>query len=60
MRVQLVANLAENGELVLAEHSDSYEAPAEVSGIGMSVAMESGNDIIIEKRKSKFIADYMI
>lgn len=46
MKVQFVANLAANGELVLAEHSDSYEAPAEVSGMGISIAMESGNVIM--------------
>lgn len=42
MKVQLVANLAANGELVLAEHANSYEAPAEVSGMGMTIAMECG------------------
>lgn len=46
MRVQLIANLAANGELVLAEHTASYEAPAEVSGMGMNLATESGNIIM--------------
>lgn len=46
MKVQLVANLAANGELVLAQHTNSYEAPAEVSGMGMTIAMECGNVIM--------------
>ena len=46
MRVQLVANLAANGELVLVKHANSYEAPAEVSEMGMAIAMESGNIIM--------------
>lgn len=46
MKVQLVANLAANGELVLAQHANAYEAPAEVSGMGMTVAMECGNVIM--------------
>ncbi len=46
MKVQLVANLAANGELVLAEQSTAYEAPAEVSGIGIAKAMECGNIIM--------------
>ena len=46
MKVQLVANLAANGELVLAEHSHSYEAPAEISRMGMTKAMECGNIIM--------------
>ena len=46
MKVQLVANLAANGELVLVKHANSYEAPAEVSEMGMAIAMESGNIIM--------------
>ncbi len=46
MKVQLVANLAANGELVLAEQSNAYQAPAEISGMGFAKAMECGNIIM--------------
>lgn len=54
MKVQLVANLAANGELVLAQHANSYEAPSEVSGMGMTVAMECGNVIMGSVTYQKF------
>lgn len=46
MKVQLIANLAANGELVLAQHTNSYNVPAEVSGMGMTTAMECGNVVM--------------
>lgn len=46
MKVQLVANLAANGQLILAEQSAAYEAPAEISGMGTIKAMECGNVIM--------------
>ncbi|MCC8142090.1 MAG: dihydrofolate reductase family protein [Lachnospiraceae bacterium] len=46
MKVQLVANLAANGELILMAQSDAYEAPEEVSGMGFGTAMKCGNAIM--------------
>lgn len=46
MKVQLAANLAANGQLILAEQSAAYEAPAEISGMGTIKAMECGNVIM--------------
>lgn len=46
MNVQLVANLSANGQLILAEHATAYEAPPEISGMGIAKAMEAGNIIM--------------
>lgn len=46
MRVELIANLSVNGQLILAEHSGAYQAPQEISGMGISKAMECGNLVI--------------
>ncbi|MCD7777120.1 MAG: hypothetical protein LUH47_01260 [Clostridiales bacterium] len=46
MNVQLVANLAANGQLILAEQSSAYESPAEISGMGIAKAMECGNVVM--------------
>lgn len=46
MRVQLIANLAVNGELILAEQVNAYKAPAEIAGMGIATAIECGNIII--------------
>ncbi len=46
MKVQLVANLATNGQLILTEQSAAYEAPAEISKMGTIKAMECGNVIM--------------
>lgn len=46
MKVQLVANLAANGQLILAEQSAAYEAPAEISCMGIAKAMECGNVVM--------------
>ncbi len=46
MNVQLVANLAANGELILAEQSAAYEAPPEIAGMGFSQAAACGNVVM--------------
>ena len=46
MKVQLIANLSANGELILAAQSDAYQAPQEVAGMGFAKALECGNIIM--------------
>ncbi len=46
MKVQLVANLAANGELILIAQSNAYEAPEEISGMGFGTAMKCGNAVM--------------
>lgn len=46
MKVQLVANLSANGQLILAAQSNAYQAPQEISGMGFAKAIECGNVII--------------
>ncbi|MCD8020974.1 MAG: hypothetical protein LUF92_15785 [Clostridiales bacterium] len=46
MKVQLVANLAANGQLILAAQSNAYQAPQEISGMGFAKAIECGNVIM--------------
>ncbi len=43
MNVQLVANFAANGELILAAQSNAYTAPNEISGMSIAKALECGN-----------------
>lgn len=58
MKVQLVANLAANGELILAAQSNAYEAPAEIAGMGFAKAMECGN-IVMGLTSYQMFADVM-
>lgn len=46
MKVQLVANLSANGELILAAQSNAYQAPQEIAGMGFAKALECGNIIM--------------
>lgn len=46
MKVELVANLTINGQVVLAKHSNLYEAPQEISGMGISKAIECGTLVV--------------
>lgn len=46
MKVQLVANLSANGELILADQSGAYQALQEVAGMGIAKALECGNIIM--------------
>ncbi|CCZ59020.1 hypothetical protein [Hungatella hathewayi] len=40
MKVELIANLSANGQLILAEQSVVYQAPQEIAGMGFAKAME--------------------
>ncbi len=46
MKVQLVANLAANGELILAAQANAYTAPAEIANMAFGRAMVCGNIIM--------------
>ena len=46
MKVELIANVSANGQLILAEQSGAYEAPQEIAGMGFAKAMECGNIIM--------------
>ncbi|MCD7920629.1 MAG: hypothetical protein LUG45_11310 [Clostridiales bacterium] len=46
MKVQLVANLSANGQLILAAQANAYQAPQEISGMGFAKAIECGNVIL--------------
>ncbi len=46
MKVELIANLSANGQLVLAEQSAVYQAPQEIAGLGFAKAMECGNIVM--------------
>ncbi len=46
MKVELVANLAANGELILAAQSTAYEAPPEIGSMAFVKAGECGNIIM--------------
>ncbi len=46
MKVQLVANLAANGELILLAQSNAYQAPDEIAGMGFGTAMQCKNVIM--------------
>ncbi|MCD8151770.1 MAG: dihydrofolate reductase family protein [Clostridiales bacterium] len=46
MKVELVANLAANGELILLAQANAYEAPEEISGMGHIKALECGNVVM--------------
>lgn len=46
MNIKLVANFSANGELILAEHSATYQAPQEVASMAFAKAIECGNIIM--------------
>lgn len=46
MNIKLVANLSANGELILAEHSNAYQAPQEIASMAFIKAFECGNIIM--------------
>ncbi len=46
MKVELVANMAANGQLILASNGNAYEAPEEISGMGFMKAAECGNVVM--------------
>lgn len=46
MKVELIANLSANGQLILAEQSAVYQAPQEIAGMGFAKAMECGNIVM--------------
>ncbi len=46
MKVELIANVSINGQLILAEQSSVYQAPQEISGMGFTRAMQAGNLIM--------------
>lgn len=46
MKVELIANLSANGQLILAEQSGAYQAPQEIAGMGFTKAMECGNIVM--------------
>lgn len=46
MKVELIANVSINGQLILAEQSSVYRAPQEISGMGFTRAMQAGNLIM--------------
>ncbi|MCD8148805.1 MAG: dihydrofolate reductase family protein [Clostridiales bacterium] len=43
MNVQLVANFAANGQLILAAQGNAYTAPDEIAGMGLAKASACGN-----------------
>ncbi|MCD8341100.1 MAG: hypothetical protein LUC87_02975 [Clostridiales bacterium] len=46
MKVELVANLSANGQLILAAQSNAYQAPQEISGMDFAKAIECGTVIM--------------
>jgi len=46
MKVQLVANLSANSQLILAAQSNAYQAPQEIAGMGFAKALECGNVVM--------------
>lgn len=59
MKVQLVANLAINGQVILQEQSAAYQAPQKIAGMGFEKAMECGS-LIIGRTTYEMFLPFMI